>query len=157
MPASSSTAVHAAAADQAAPGRASADLVDAMDLAGVSVEGTRSEKRQKLSATVGAPSTVRGRGRRERVTAHTTRDSIRSRSSVKGAGGVTRGDKNLGAAAATALLTATGGAATSARGLQLSMIKEAFSRLDVDGDGFISAGDLGQAFQRMGRDASDRR
>lgn len=69
--------------------------------------------------------------------------------------------ENVGMAAATALLAAADNrgstVASGARGLQLAMIKEAFSRLDMDGDGFISPGDLGLAFRNMGRDASDRR
>lgn len=69
--------------------------------------------------------------------------------------------QGVGTAAATALLegsSSRGSAAVSgARGLQLAMIKEAFLRLDMDGDGYITPGDLGLAFRNMGRDASDRR
>lgn len=72
--------------------------------------------------------------------------------------------QDVGAAAATTLLlggTGSGGrsaaAVSGARGLQLAMIKEAFLRLDMDGDGYITPEDLGLAFRNMGRDASDRR
>lgn len=60
---------------------------------------------------------------------------------------------SVGGAAATTMLS---GAASGARGLQLAMIREAFSRLDLDGDGYISAADLCSAFRSMGKEASDR-
>ncbi|CBJ33221.1 calmodulin-like myosin-light chain [Ectocarpus siliculosus] len=169
----------ATAAPQSAPGRAAADLQDSRDFAAAGGEegiaaGTGETARngpiqRRRSSTAEppprsgsslsrkqkqppgrrtkseGPSTVRGRDSRSR----------RPRG-ASGAGGM----GSVGAAAATALLAAAdrGGsaAASGARGLQLAMIKEAFSRLDMDGDGYITPADLGLAFRNMGRDASDR-
>ncbi|CAM9466188.1 unnamed protein product [Ectocarpus fasciculatus] len=169
----------ATAAPQSAPGRAAADLQDSRDLAAAGGEegiaagtgetarngpmqrrrsstaeppprsGSSLSRQQKhppgRRAKSEGPSTVRGRDSRSR--------RPRGTSGVGGMGSV-------GAAAATALLAAAdrGGsaAANGARGLQLAMIKEAFTRLDMDGDGYITPADLGLAFRNMGRDASDR-
>lgn len=127
-------------ADQAAPGRATADLADAMTLAGTPdvTEIGKQEKRRNIAKRCSTGEVFLTRQLAE-----------------KGKKGTGRGVVNsVGGAAAMSMLA---GAATGARGLQLAMIKEAFSRLDLDEDGYISAADLGSAFRSMGRDASDRR
>lgn len=154
------TATASAAAPQHAPGRAAVDLNDARALGygGFVEEVERRNVRRKHSATeepasrsVGRVSSERGRASR-RNAGKRGRGASNGRTKVSGA-------VSVGAAAATALLAAGGrSAATSGvRGLQMAMIKEAFARLDLDGDGYITSGDLGLAFRNMGRDATDRR
>lgn len=185
MPATAATA--AAAAPQSAPGRAAADLLDSRSLAtGRAAEERRApgsagagaaetstarhvEKRRSSTAEPGLRrgsggllfrQQSSGRAESEGRIAGRRNSRGRGRRASSGRGGL-GGMENVGAAAATALLAAANSrgsaAASGARGLQLAMIKEAFARLDMDGDGYITPGDLGLAFRNMGRDASDRR
>lgn len=145
----------ATSAPQNAPGRASADLEDAKTLAGVVAPAkTETTKRAIVTAPPRPSSSSKTANRGKSGKGH---GSGKGRAAGKRVLG--RGAGALGAAAATVLLAASSGssAMTGARGLQLAMIKDAFARLDLDGDGFITPGDLGLAFRNMGRDASDRR
>lgn len=149
--ASMPAAATASRSDQAAPGRAEVDLLDAMTLGNVPAGGFRPEKGQRPSTAGELPSstpasTARSKSVADRRTGGRSRRDINRRSRRRQAGG------SVGAAAMAALEES----ATGARGLQLAMIKESFARLDVDGDGFITPRDLVQAFGRMGRDTSDR-
>ncbi|CAM9744831.1 unnamed protein product [Scytosiphon promiscuus] len=181
MPATAATAV--AAAPQSAPGRAAADLQDSRTLArgaaggtgaasgASSVETTTIRAIEKRRSSTAEPVSRRGshgllhRGQSSGRAESEGRTAGRRGSRVRGRragsrGGEFGGMENVGAVAATALLAAAksrgSAAASGARGLQLAMIREAFARLDMDGDGYISPADLGLAFRNMGRDASDR-
>lgn len=149
-----------ASAPQGTPGRAAEDLadaraiaaVDSLDAKGAELSGDNRKRstaaERSLSSADRLKSKTRGRDARK--------STLRRRTSRgnKGVGTTV----SVGAAAATAML-AKGKSATAsgARGLQLAMIQEAFTRLDLDGDGYITPGDLGLAFRNMGRDASERR
>lgn len=153
MPARAATS--AASAPQNTPGRASADLEDAKTLADDGLSKTVNVKRV---ATAEPPSSSSKSVNRAKTGKGNT-GSGKGRAGKRALGKGTGSKGALGAPAATALLAASSGssAITGARGLQLAMIKDAFSRLDLDGDGYITPGDLGLAFRNMGRDASDRR
>eukprot|EP00903_Cladosiphon_okamuranus_P006300 g6178.t1 len=174
MPATGATA--AAAAPQSARGRAAADLEDSRMLADAAGAGPSAASAQtgttvniwkQRSSTTEPPSSQSRDILSRQLSSHRgkseSRINSRRNSRFKGRRASPRGGamESVGMAAATALLAAADSrgstAASGARGLQLAMIKEAFSRLDMDGDGFISPGDLGLAFRNMGRDASDRR
>lgn len=156
MPATATIA--AAFAPQGAPGRASADLEDAKALAEKAPDGTkviRHGRRTSADVALGS-SKSKNQGNPGKV--HDNEKArVIGRASTGGMG--IKRALSVGASAATALLVAGGRSAvlTGARGLQLAMIKEAFSRLDLDKDGYITPEDLGLAFRNMGRDASDRR
>lgn len=150
--------VPAAEGGQAVPGRATADLVDALTLGGVDpraeaiVEGKRSEKKRKLSRNNDSfTSTLKPH---EPTKDRTGKNLANAKTVVTKTGGDHRRRSTAKGEAASAALA---GAATGARGVQLAMIEKAFERLDVDGDGFISATDLGSAFRSVGRDASHAR
>ena len=156
MPATATTSA-AASAPQNAPGRASADLADAKALAGVGA--TKTANVGKCAEPAEEPPSSSSKSATREKTGKGNNGSGKGRAGKRALGKGERGKGSLGAAAATALLAASNGssAISGARGLQLAMIKGAFSRLDVDGDGYITPGDLGLAFRNMGRDASDRR
>lgn len=167
MPATATVA--AAAAPQHTKGRAVTDLSDAERLSGA-IPGEDADAAAAAARRRRANETARKRksgtmaasipGHRNKILYH---PSPNERNRSHSDGGTTRRSGHRrqainGAAAATALLAGAGSTvAAGARGLQLAMIKEAFSRLDMDGDGYITAGDLRLAFRNMGRDASDRR
>lgn len=175
MPATAAAAE--AAAPQSAPGRAAADLQDsgtgvAGDPGASATETPKARPNEKRRGSTAEPvprrdprGSLRPRqpsGRAESEGRTDGRRGSRGRGRhASSRGGRLGGMENIGAVAATALLAAANSrgsaAANGARGLQLTMIKEAFARLDMDGDGFITPGDLGLAFRNMGRDASDRR
>lgn len=146
----------ATSAPQNAPGRASADLEDAKKLAAAGPAKTKPESTVKHAVTAQPPSSSSSKSV-NREKSGKGNGSVKGRRAGKRGLGKRAGD--LGAGAATVLLAASSGssAISGARGLQLAMIKDAFARLDLDADGYITPGDLGLAFRNMGRDASDRR
>lgn len=156
-PAATSAAAAASAAPQNAPGRASADLEDAKLLAGAGA--TKAANVGIRVGTAGEPPSSSSKSAIQAKTSKGTTGSRKGRAGKHALGKGAGGKGGLGAAAATALLASSRGssAISGARGLQLAMIKGAFARLDLDGDGYITPGDLGLAFRNMGRDASDRR
>lgn len=154
MPTTATTAQ--ASASQGVPGRAAADLADARVLAAAGpphAEGVELLGDNQKRSTVAEPSLSRTGQLRSKERRRDVRNStVKRRAS--------RGNKGVGAAASAGTAMLAKGksvAAKGARGLQLAMIEEAFARLDVDGDGYITPGDLGLAFRNMGRDASERR
>ena len=156
----STTIIASAEAPQGARGRATADLNDARTLAGDEFNrGVGADGLQVKRCATASELATRELNRTE----DDKRDKVRiTRGGMpRSSRGRSQGNKTTGVGATTtrALSVTSGGskAMAGARDLQLTMIKESFARLDMDGDGFISPNDLRSVFQNMGRDASDRR